>query len=79
MVMRESKPQWVQRQEWLESQPDLLKAAQAALPYLDGVLALTEKAELLDSWHDVQSDRDRLYGAICKEQHRRTGEDGELE
>ena len=60
------KPQWLQRQEWLDSQPDLLDVALEVLPFMEGLLPLFERTSMIEAYEEVNHVVQRFKGAIAK-------------
>ena len=60
------KPEWLQRLEWLEIQPDLLDSAREVLPFVEGLLPLFERTSMIEAYEEVNRVVQRLKGAIAK-------------
>ena len=69
----QSRPQWVERMDFLNRQPDLLDVVKEALPFVEGVMALTEKTSDIDAYENTKVVFDRLRGAIAKEEAKAAG------
>jgi len=65
-MMQPPKPQWLQKEEWLARQPDLLTVAREALPYVEGLLGLHERTSAIEAYEDTKRVVERLKGAIAK-------------
>jgi len=60
------KPEWLQHEEWIAEQPDLLVVAKEVLPYIEGILGIHEKTSNIEAYEDTNRIVQRLKGAIAK-------------